>query len=450
MSVPRGGGGAMVSIKALSSPTTKLVNKFDTEVYEILAGRTALFEMTARGTPKIMAPGDYKASLAYFQVMDKDFRGQSISIPENDSNSVVIIGETSPYITESYDSRTPCKSIVLRGVRFHPTNNTIILTGENGRQEIKNISSRVVGDRMVISLVPSEFNIVPGDYLITITNAEMGPQAGLSSPAYIHFEDYTGPESTLCTGVEDPREGMSDPVPVPVAKNESLIAKIMKRLAGNKDKKPVATPTYTPSPSYSSSPSPQVTPPVIKEPPLVVICDAIPKNVTIGEALKWTSNLICGAAPYSYTWSGTDNLVGFASDSVKSYTTTGVKTARVTVRTKTQTVTAECKVGVMAAAPATSPTQTTTPSPTTSATPAVTSTPSPSYSSTPTPTYSTTPSPTYTSTPTQTSTPSPTQTSTPASSPSSSSSSSSSPTPTGTGHSRAGTSSSVDILDAVF
>jgi hypothetical protein len=75
---------------------------------------------------------------------------------------------------------------------------------------------------------------------------------------------------------------------------------------------------------------------------LNVSCSANPNTVNVGEQLTWTANASGGTGSYTYTWIGTNSLSGNSDTVVKTYSTEGTKTARVTVRSGNQTAYKDC------------------------------------------------------------------------------------------------------------
>jgi hypothetical protein len=76
---------------------------------------------------------------------------------------------------------------------------------------------------------------------------------------------------------------------------------------------------------------------------LAASCSASPTSVTTGQSTSWTSVVSGGSSPYSYSWSGTDSLSGTSANISKTYTTTGTKTASLTVTSAdNQTKTVNC------------------------------------------------------------------------------------------------------------
>lgn len=60
-------------------------------------------------------------------------------------------------------------------------------------------------------------------------------------------------------------------------------------------------------------------------------CYADPANATINQPITWSVEVTGGAAPYTYSWSGTDGLSGTGSTVIKYYDTNGQKSAIVSV-----------------------------------------------------------------------------------------------------------------------
>ncbi len=60
-------------------------------------------------------------------------------------------------------------------------------------------------------------------------------------------------------------------------------------------------------------------------------CYADPANVTVNQPVTWNVEVTGGAAPYTYSWTGSDGLTGSQSTAIKYYSTTGSKNAIVSV-----------------------------------------------------------------------------------------------------------------------
>lgn len=90
-------------------------------------------------------------------------------------------------------------------------------------------------------------------------------------------------------------------------------------------------------------------------------CFADPASIRVNQPSTWTAEVVGGYGPYNYSWSGTDGMSGNQSSVVKYYSTTGDKSAVVTVTSadgKTGSRSCTNTVTVRSAS------QTTTPAPT--------------------------------------------------------------------------------------
>jgi hypothetical protein len=65
---------------------------------------------------------------------------------------------------------------------------------------------------------------------------------------------------------------------------------------------------------------------------LDIACYSDPRTVSINQPATWITEVTGGLAPYTYTWSGTDDLSGNTSSLIKYYSTSGNKTALITVK----------------------------------------------------------------------------------------------------------------------
>lgn len=82
---------------------------------------------------------------------------------------------------------------------------------------------------------------------------------------------------------------------------------------------PVQPVIYQPSPTY------------VAPAPLNVACYVDPTNAKTNQPINWTAEVTGGVAPYTYSWTGSDNLTGSQSSIIKYYSKTGSKSAIVTV-----------------------------------------------------------------------------------------------------------------------
>lgn len=71
--------------------------------------------------------------------------------------------------------------------------------------------------------------------------------------------------------------------------------------------------------------------PVSNNAGLDIGCYADPKNAKVNQPITWIVEVTGGAAPYTYAWTGSDGLTGSQSSVIKYYSTSGSKSAIVTV-----------------------------------------------------------------------------------------------------------------------
>jgi hypothetical protein len=75
---------------------------------------------------------------------------------------------------------------------------------------------------------------------------------------------------------------------------------------------------------------------------LVVSCYPNVGSVLVGSQIGWLSSVSGGNGAYSYSWTGTDGLSGSSNSVQKTYSSTGIKTASLTVSSNNQSATANC------------------------------------------------------------------------------------------------------------
>ncbi len=119
-------------------------------------------------------------------------------------------------------------------------------------------------------------------------------------------------------------------------------------------------PTYPTYPTYPSYP--------VYQNQLDIACYADPAKARVNQPVNWTAEVTGGIAPYTYSWSGTDNLTGISNNVIKYYSAAGTKSAIVTIRSadgKTGTRACSNTIAVTSGtAVAKKPTPTPTPTPT--------------------------------------------------------------------------------------
>jgi hypothetical protein len=65
---------------------------------------------------------------------------------------------------------------------------------------------------------------------------------------------------------------------------------------------------------------------------LDIACYSNPRTVTVNQPANWITEVTGGVGPYTYTWSGSDDLSGNTSSVSKYYSTAGNKSAIISVR----------------------------------------------------------------------------------------------------------------------
>lgn len=106
--------------------------------------------------------------------------------------------------------------------------------------------------------------------------------------------------------------------------------------------------SYTPPPVYTQppvyTPPPTYYPPVYQ--PIIASCYATNSSVPTGSTVQWIATVSGGTGSYSYTWTGSDNLLGYGQSVSTNYYNPGVKTANVTVTSGGQQSSVTCSNSV--------------------------------------------------------------------------------------------------------
>ncbi len=80
---------------------------------------------------------------------------------------------------------------------------------------------------------------------------------------------------------------------------------------------------------------------------LDVACYSDPTTARVNQPVTWRAEVVGGSAPYTYSWSGTNNLSGSDSTVIKYYSSTGDKSGIVTIRSADgRTATRACSTGL--------------------------------------------------------------------------------------------------------
>lgn len=142
--------------------------------YLISSGSTASFNANATWNPKVMFAGAYTAKLNGI-MFGHPTSGSTyfVQAPANNSNQIVIVGEVSPYITSITQSvLTASSTVVIGGVRFASTGNTVKIWNGNGTEKTFTSNPNTNG---AISFVPVRVGLVSaGTYFLSITHPTTG------------------------------------------------------------------------------------------------------------------------------------------------------------------------------------------------------------------------------------------------------------------------------------
>ncbi|MFA6446186.1 MAG: hypothetical protein WCW14_02975 [Candidatus Paceibacterota bacterium] len=102
---------------------------------------------------------------------------------------------------------------------------------------------------------------------------------------------------------------------------------------------------------------------------LVASCSANPASVTVGSSVLWSAIISGGTTPYSYVWTGSDNLSVTTSSVSKTYSTVGTATSSIRVTSfDNQVAVANCSAGIVALGTSTTTSTSTTSTATTTST----------------------------------------------------------------------------------
>lgn len=96
---------------------------------------------------------------------------------------------------------------------------------------------------------------------------------------------------------------------------------------------------YNPAPVYNSSP---YYPTSSYYNPLQISCSSNTSMASIGSTVIWSASVNGGNGSYTYSWSGSDGIAGYAQSLATVYSTPGQKLASVTVYSNGQTLTESC------------------------------------------------------------------------------------------------------------
>jgi hypothetical protein len=88
--------------------------------------------------------------------------------------------------------------------------------------------------------------------------------------------------------------------------------------------------------------------PVTTTPATLAVTCAVPTTAQTGQNVTWDANPTGGNGTYTYSWTGADIAGATTEQVVRSYSTTGSRTATVTVTSGAQTASASCSTNITA------------------------------------------------------------------------------------------------------
>jgi hypothetical protein len=93
---------------------------------------------------------------------------------------------------------------------------------------------------------------------------------------------------------------------------------------------------------YNNYPTTVYYPPTTYYSSLSVSCNANSASIPTGTSVTWSAYASGGNGVYSYSWNGTDGLIGYGQSLFYYYANPGIKTASVTVSSNGQSITQSC------------------------------------------------------------------------------------------------------------
>ena len=143
------------------------------DLYFIPKDTSVMFNVRALYNPKIMFAGVYKSKIISMYITNNNGEVSNVlKANDNQTNSLTIIGEKSPYINSI--SPTPVvanKTLKINGVRFHNTMNTISIYNISGNTKVFERVIPSTNNGQTIEFVP---NIPLGDYYMSIKHPTTG------------------------------------------------------------------------------------------------------------------------------------------------------------------------------------------------------------------------------------------------------------------------------------
>ncbi|MDP3962415.1 MAG: hypothetical protein Q8Q03_00905 [bacterium] len=143
--------------------------------YRVKKGASATFDLTTRFNIKIMFAGSYASKISGL-AYGRNYEGYKIA-PDNSSNPVVIVGETSPYIQGSTKPAYINKPVTIKGVRFGIDEMDMYINKFGTK-----VMPKSDGDVDSITFDLNDYKLDPGYIMVQVANKE-----GLSNIYYMEL-----------------------------------------------------------------------------------------------------------------------------------------------------------------------------------------------------------------------------------------------------------------------
>ena len=188
----------MQTVQFIPTPTSTIsttVDSYGNSLFVIPAGQTIKFSYTGRANPQQLFAGTYYASIYSISATSDKIAEHAVSLvlPSNKSNSVTVIGETSPYISSASVSGN---NMVVTGQRLNGgTINSDEKIYIDGQPQVVGIGTQAIdGSKLTFSL-PIPVIFVTGQHSLQIVDS-VGPNAGASNQ--IAFQVQSSGTTTTC------------------------------------------------------------------------------------------------------------------------------------------------------------------------------------------------------------------------------------------------------------
>ncbi len=153
------------------------------QTFYVPAGKSVTFTVNAKINPQIMFPGKYYATLNWLSGMDLKGNYVSLNTPTNKTNTITIVGETSPYISQNKSGYqlTPGQKVDVVGERLQDVKLFV-----DGVQQT-NISLNVDNNGTTVNF------ILPKTVSFGYHNFQLGNSKGLSNAIWFEVKNPGAP-----------------------------------------------------------------------------------------------------------------------------------------------------------------------------------------------------------------------------------------------------------------